>query len=137
MGSGATSASSAASATDPALVAAQARYRYMSWDENQISPISMAKSWPWLAEQYGPSWILPFLPQYLAAQARHLVGRLRYALQRATFRFDKLSSYKQLFAGPLPPFAQQWPEMSAKQYDDAFGWWRIAGANAMVLRCEP
>jgi arachidonate 15-lipoxygenase len=136
MASGSTSPSSASPSLDPALVAAQARYRYMPWRENQMAPICMAKSWPWLAEQYGPSWILPFLPKFFASQARHLLQRLRYALQRATFRFDKLSSYNQLFAGPLPPFAREWPHMTAEQYDAAFGWWRIAGANPLLLSCE-
>src|SRR6185295_9350157 len=128
---------SVASTPDPALAAARKRYRYMPLQENQIRPICTAKSWPWLAEQYGPSWALPFLPQWAAAQVRYYFGRLRQALQRATFRFDKSSSYKQLFSGPLPPFVEQWSDMEAEEYDAAFGWWRIAGANSMVLRCEP
>jgi arachidonate 15-lipoxygenase len=113
-----------------------AGYRYLPAHQNQVAPICMAKSWPWLAEQYGPSWILPFLPTYLGAQARHLLQRLRCCLQRATFRFDKLDSYAQLFSGPLPRFARDWNHMSPGEHDAAFGWWRVAGANPLLLRRE-
>src|SRR5690348_2650873 len=101
MGSGATSASFAVSALDPTLAEAQARYQYMPAEENQIHPICMAKSWPWRAEQYAPSWILPFLPQYLAAQAWYRIGQLRRGLRHVTFRFDKIAAYREILAGPL------------------------------------
>lgn len=122
--------------SDPALVAARASYRYMPRGKNQIAPICMAESWPWLAEQYGPSFLLPYVPTFLVAQARHLLQRLRCGFQRATFRFDKLASYDQLFYGSAPRFVQRWQHMSAQEYDLAFGWWRIAGANALLLRRE-
>jgi arachidonate 15-lipoxygenase len=121
---------------DPGLAAARVRYRYMPPGKNQVAPICMAESWPWLAEQYSPSWLLPFLPGYLAAQARHLRQRLRCLFQRATFRFDKTSSYARLFSGAPPRFVQEWRSMSDQQYDAAFAWWRIAGANPLLLRRE-
>jgi len=115
----------------PAVVAARDAYRYMSSDENQVWPIARAKSWPCWHEQYMPSWLLPFLPTWLDAQARHLVQRVRSGIEHATFRFDKLASYSELFVGERPPFAEQ---MTDAAHDDAFGWWRIAGANALLLR---
>jgi len=134
---GATSMASApTSGRDGDLAKAQARYQYLIRAENQIAPIAMAKSWPWLAEQYGPSWILPFLPNFLFAQARNLTQRLRCGLQRATFRFDKLDAYNQLFSGPLPSFARGWEESTDDEHDAAFAWWRIAGANPLLLRRE-
>ncbi len=125
------------SSSDPALVAARASYRYMPEGQNQIAPICMAQSWPWLSEQYGPSYILPFLPTFLVAQARHLLQRVRCRLQKLTFRFDKLNSYDQLFDGSSPRFVQRWKHMTADEYDLAFGWWRIAGANPLLLRRAP
>src|SRR5690348_6808482 len=117
----------------PSLAAARAAYRYKRPDENEMAPICMAASWPWLEEQYAPSWIVPFLPTWLGAQAWRLIQRVRSGLERATFRFDKLSSYGELFVGSPPSFTHH---MGDEAHDAAFGWWRIAGANALLLRRE-
>jgi arachidonate 15-lipoxygenase len=131
---------------DPTLAAAQARYRYMPRNKNHIAPMAMAESWPWLAEQYGPSWLLPFVPPFLKSQARHFFQRIRTAFEYATFRYDKLNSYDQLFGGSPPAFAQRFktskdPKTSGDpkhdDHDAIFAWWRVAGANAELLRREP
>ena len=49
-------------------------------------------------------------------------------MQRATFRFDKLRSYDQLFFGEEDPdFAKE------ADSDEAFGYRRIAGPNSVAL----
>ena len=120
------------------LAAAQARYRYLPREKNYIAPIAMAESWPWLAEQYGPSWVLPFLPRFLASQARHFFQSIRTAVEYLTFRYDKLNSYDQLFGSSPPEFAQKFNTSgNDAEHDAIFAWWRIAGANALLLRREP
>lgn len=116
------------------LARARERYRYRDPRDNAIAPVCIARSWPWLEQQYGPSWILPFLPGFVRAQARHFVGWLRAGFQRATFRLDPLEAYHELFSGPPPPFAP--PGTTDAAYEAAFGWWRIAGANPLLLRRE-
>jgi arachidonate 15-lipoxygenase len=123
---------------DPALAAAQARYRYMSSDKNYIAPIAMAESWPWLAEQYGPSWLIPFFPRFVAAQIRHCFQSIRTAFEYATFRYDKLDSYDQLFGGSVPVFAREFKKFGQDaEHNALFAWWRIAGANSLLLHREP
>ncbi len=104
-------------------------YTYMPRDENQLDPISVAKSIP-RQEYYTFSWYLPFLRGWVPAYGNRAWKGLRFAIQRATYRFDKLRAYQQLFPGRLPRFAVQ------ARRDDVFAYWRIAGANPLLLRQE-
>ena len=80
-------------------------YKYRAEDDNRLWPLCVAKSWPWLREQYGPSWAVPFaLTRYFPAYLNRLVKWLRALLQRLTFRFDKVTAYRQLFVGSPPDF---------------------------------
>lgn len=121
------------SAGDPSAgerARAQQRYQYLPREENLLAPIAMARSWPWLREQYGPSWVLPFLPRYLGAWGHRALVLLRFAAQRATFRFDQMRAYRQAFPGAIPDFVRD------AERDDAFAWWRVAGPNALGLTQE-
>jgi arachidonate 15-lipoxygenase len=111
------------------LERARGAYRYRSRRDNQLHPISVAGTWSGWREFYDWRWLARMAPGYAAAWARHALMRLRFGLQRATFRFDKLKAYDQLFPGSAPPFAG----LSAS--DEAFAYWRIAGPNPLALAC--
>lgn len=122
-------ASAARPASGPAR--ARQRYRYRPRDQNQLAPIASAARWPWLAEQYGPAWAIPFLPYYLKAYGNGFAKQLLAGLQRAIFRFDKLRAYEQLFiGGERPRFVEE------ADSDEAFAYRRVAGANPLVIRRE-
>jgi arachidonate 15-lipoxygenase len=112
------------------LERARNRYQYRDEEDNQLHPIPVAKSWPWRAELYGPSWALPLVPLYLGAYANRVRNGLRFALQKLTFRFDKLQAYQQLFPGGMPPYTAKW------NGDALFAYCRVAGANPLGLRRE-
>jgi arachidonate 15-lipoxygenase len=102
-------------------------YRYKTREENQLGPISMAGAWSGWREYYDSRWLLRMAPGYVAAWVRHQSMRLRFALQKASFRFDKMRAYDQLFPGGGPPFG------GLTGSDEAFAYWRIAGPNALGL----
>lgn len=119
-------------ATDPErrgrrLERARRVYRYRAPGVNQLSPISMAAHWSFWREYYNWRWLRLMAPGYAAAWARHQFMRLRFALQRGSFRFDKMRAYDQLFPGGGPPFD------GLTGSDEAFAYWRIAGPNALGL----
>jgi arachidonate 15-lipoxygenase len=112
------------------LARARDRYTYLPRDENQLAPISVAKSIHKRREYYTLAWNLGFLRLAAPAWCNRQVKRLRFAVQKATYRFDKLRAYEQVFPGRLPRFAV------AARRDDVFAWWRVAGANPLGLRQE-
>jgi arachidonate 15-lipoxygenase len=114
------------------LARARRRYRYKTCDENQLHPIAVAKSWPWWIEdqKFHPSWVLPFLPNYACAYVHRVRKKVRFAFQRAAFRFDKLRAYQQLLPAGAPHFAAHWSS------DAFFAHCRVAGANPLGLRRE-
>ncbi|MFT5441508.1 MAG: arachidonate 15-lipoxygenase [Myxococcota bacterium] len=105
-------------------------YHYLPKEDNQLFPICTPKKWPWFKEQYGPSWLFRFLPGFVGAYLNQGIKKLRFLLQRITFRFDKITAYKQLFVGKPPKFVE------GADRDDQFAWRRIAGPNPLSLQQE-
>lgn len=116
------------SARQAQLARRQSGYRYMPPDKNELDPVCIAEAWPWTKELFGLSWALRFVPGYLAAYANKFIKSLRFGFQRATFRFDKMKAYRQLFTGDLPEFVEQ------AESDQLFAYRRIAGPNALSLQ---
>jgi arachidonate 15-lipoxygenase len=122
---------------DRGLKRRRKQYVYRTREENELRPIATAESWPWLAEQYGPSWILPFVPGLLRSYIWTRLVALRFLWQRITFRFDKYVAYRQLLGNDRPRYLQplkgEDEHTQAWMDDAAFGYWRVAGANALLL----
>jgi arachidonate 15-lipoxygenase len=116
------------------LERARERYQYRPAGENQLAPVATAKKWPWLTELYAPSWWIPYAPVWLAAAVDKWGARASFRVERLLYRFDKLAAYGQLFPARRPAFAELPEDDDA--YDAAFAWWRIAGANPLLLRRE-
>ena len=84
----------------------RSRYAYRSREENELHPIAQTKYYPWWQERYDSSWMLPFLPGYGVSFARWAGHRVRFALQRAAFRFDKMRAYRQMLPRDSRPLAE-------------------------------
>lgn len=121
---------------DPELESARDLYEYREPAENQLYPICVSKSWP-SSEQYNLDWAVPMLPVIGGAAANRIAKGLLFALEKATFRFDKASAYRELFPDLFPwrrpAFAR---EMDADTHDALFGYCRVGGANPLLLRRE-
>ncbi len=101
-------------------------YRYRGPRENQLHPIASAGDYPW-SDYYSIDWMARMGVGFVTAQAERGLKLLRYALQYATFRFDKMKAFEQLFLGPVPKFVKD------AERDEAFAWRRVAGPNALSL----
>jgi arachidonate 15-lipoxygenase len=113
-----------------ALERARGRYEYRSSEENLLHPIATAAKYPCLAEGYTPAYVWRIGTRWVWAYARRFFMLDRFAVDWATFRFDKMRAYDDLLSSPLPPFAKH------ADSDEAFAWWRVAGANPLGLRQE-
>lgn len=118
----------------PSLAKQQKRYRYRSAAANQLSPIASARKWPWLQEQYGISWAIPFLPYFIGAWSNFWVKTVLFAFQKLTFRLQKLSAYDRLWRRSEKP---DWTREEIGFSDAAFAFQRIAGSNPVVIAREP
>lgn len=109
---------------------AQSRYTYRTEAENLLHPIATAASYPFFAEWYTPAYLGRIGPRWVWAMGRRGLELARFACQWASFRYDKMRAYEQLLSRSLPFF----PKDAGS--DDAFAWWRIAGANPLSLAQE-
>jgi arachidonate 15-lipoxygenase len=102
-------------------------YSYLPQDErvNPLKPIAVAGNFP-LYEQYGLSWAIPYLPQFVASFVDTEVKKLLFSLNRT---IDKVKAYKSLFSRdlPAPPEEEDW------QRDAVFARNRIDGPNPLLL----
>src|SRR5689334_6755715 len=84
----------------------KSRYQYKPADDNKLKPVCVADSYPFLLEGQDAAWITRFLPGSVRAWSNYLLKRLRFLGQRATFSFDQMAAYTQMFYGGVPEFAQ-------------------------------
>jgi len=103
-------------------------YSYKPAAENQLAPVMASEELPLLRETVRMPWVVRFLPGYLLAQGNSLAKRGIFSLQRATFRFDAVRAYRQLFLGEVPDYVETYDD------DEDFAWRRIAGPNPLSLR---
>lgn len=106
-------------------------YVYRADDKNLLDPISSAASYPCFAEWYTPAYVWRIAPRWAWAMGRRYFQLARFAVEWASFRFDRMQAYRRLLSRPPSPF----PRESADdgECDDDFAWWRIAGANPLSL----
>jgi arachidonate 15-lipoxygenase len=106
----------------------RSRYVYRTDAENLLDPIATAASYPFFAEtNYTPDYLARIGPRWVWAMGRRGLELARFACQWASFRYDKMRAYEQLLPRSLPFFPKD------AESDDAFAWWRIAGANPLSL----
>ena len=107
------------------------RYVYRPQDKkNELRPISTAKSWPWLAQQYGPSWLIPFIPGFLSSFLRTQVLKLRFLGQRilfrnhvrysGDFRIDRAAKQK-MQATHRARLAKRYPALADIEFEQTWG----------------
>jgi arachidonate 15-lipoxygenase len=108
----------------------QGRYAYRTGAENLLHPIATAASYP-VTEWYTPDYVVRIAPRWVWAMGRRALELARFACQWASFRYDRMRAYEQLLSRSLPFFPKD------AESDDAFAWWRIAGANPLSLAREP
>jgi arachidonate 15-lipoxygenase len=118
---------------------AQSRYTYRAEAENLLHaeaenllhPIATAARYPFFAEtNFTPDYLARIGPRWVWAMGRRGLELARFACQWASFRYDKMRAYRQLLPRSLPFFPED------ADSDDAFAWWRIAGANPLSLAQE-
>ena len=114
---------------DPELERAREIYRYRTPAQNQLHPIAVCESLP-RREEYDYTWKMFMLPHLGAAWANHFSKWLLFGLEKATFRFDKLRAYREIFPVRARGFAKK--EDDDKR-DALFGHCRVAGANPLSL----
>jgi arachidonate 15-lipoxygenase len=105
-------------------------YAYRAKKGNLLHPISSAESYPW-SEWYTPAYVGHIAPRWIWAMGRRYLQLAQFAVEWASFRFDKMQAYRRLLSRPLPAFAAE--SAGDGQGDDDFAWWRIAGANPLSL----
>lgn len=111
------------------LIARRAeRYAPMAPGDNQLAPVMSSGKLPLLSETIRPPWVVTFLPHFGLAQANRGAKKALALLRKATFRFDLVESYRDLFMGPVPAFVDDFDS------DVDFAWRRIAGPNPLSLR---
>jgi arachidonate 15-lipoxygenase len=108
----------------------RARYVYKKKSENQLWPVAVGGSWPWLKEYFSFHWLKKMIFSASLAWIRRTFLMAGFLLERLLFRFDKMRAYERAFPDASPAFG------GMVGRDDAFGYWRIAGANALSLRQE-
>lgn len=114
-----------------ALEATQAKYAYHPPNAagNPLSPIAVAKRYPWSAA-YGMRWIFPYVPIVLGAVANVLVKLIKFRLQRVTGSFNKKAAYLGLFNRSFEAPAEL---VETHMQDGRFARERIDGPNSVLL----